>query len=83
MSHAQYTLWTPPEKQKFNFPGLIEKGASEPMPTVQNPQAQGSYEEEAPQKGRSSKKNAVEGAEKKPKKEVKKKPLPFGNGKVL
>lgn len=83
MSHAQYNLWSPPERPKFNFPGLMEKGCSEAPSTVPYPIEQGSNQEETPKKGRSAKKNAVEGAEQKPKKEVKKKVLPFGNGKVL
>lgn len=71
MSRAQYILYDVPKREKFNFPGLYEKGCSD---AVQVP-----IEEN--QSINESSKNTV--VKQRQKKEVKKKVLPFGTGKVL
>ena len=77
MSH--YVLWDAPKKEKFNFPGLIAKGVSDTEPTVRTNPAE-DVQETVKKKKVSN--NAVEDVAK-PKKQVKKKTLGFGTGKIL
>ena len=78
MRPSQYNLIDVPKRDKFNFPGLYEKGMTTPTPAVHSLPIQ---QDEPPKKQRATKKSTVEDGVDKP--SPKRKTLGFGTGKIL